>query len=206
MIIDDDRIFRESIQSLIDNSDGLTCPFACTSCEAALEILNGDFVPEVILLDIQLPGINGIEGIRGFRKVTPATHIIMLTVFDDDDLIFNAICLGAEGYLLKSATPEQIRESIRNVLHGGAAMTPVIAAKVLRMFTREMQPNGDYNLTRREKELLQLLVEGMSKKHIAGSLNLSPHTIDTHLKNIYAKLHVHSQIDMVSKTLREHLI
>ncbi len=206
MLIEDDRIYRESLHDLINSGDRLLCRHACESCEDALEILLTDFVPEIILLDIKLPGISGIEGIRRFRALSPATHIIMLTMFDDDDLIFNAICQGAEGYLLKSSTPSEIWDAIHNVLHGGAAITPTIAAKVLKMFTHDRQPKGDYDLTRREKEILQLLVEGMSKKHIAGHLNLSPYTVDTHLKNIYAKLHVHSQIDVVSKTLKEHLI
>jgi DNA-binding NarL/FixJ family response regulator len=206
MIIDDDDNFRESLRTLIDASDYLACPHACESCEEALDILKKDFVPEVMLLDIKLPGISGIEGIRKFNVLSPATHIIMLTVFDDDDLIFNALCLGAEGYLLKSATPQQIRESVQNVMCGGAAMTPSIAAKVLKMFTQYAQPKGKYDLTAREKEILQLLVDGLSKKHLADRLCISLYTVDTHLKNIYTKLHVHSQIDVIAKALKEHLI
>lgn len=206
MVIDDDDNFRESLQALINASDNLDCQHACESCEEALEILKKDFVPEVMLLDIKLPGISGIEGIRKFKAISPATHIIMLTIFDDDDLIFNALCQGAEGYLLKSATPQQIRESIQNVMCGGAAMTPTIAAKVLRMFTHYAQPKGEYDLTAREKEILQLLVDGLSKKHLADQLCISLYTVDTHLKNIYAKLHVHSQVDVIAKTLKEHLL
>jgi DNA-binding NarL/FixJ family response regulator len=206
MIIEDDDTYRESLQAAINASQNLACPFACESCEEALEILEKDFAPEILLLDIKLPGISGIEGIPKFKAFSPATHIIMLTVFDDDDLIFNAVCRGAEGYLLKSATPRQIYESIQNVMCGGAAMTPTIAGKVLKMFTQYAEPKGEYDLTMREKEILQLLVDGHSKKHLADRLCISLYTVDTHLKNIYAKLHVHSQIDVIAKALKEHLL
>jgi DNA-binding NarL/FixJ family response regulator len=206
MIIEDDDTYRESLQAAINASQNLACPYACESCEEALEILEKDFAPEILLLDIKLPGISGIEGIPKFKAFSPATHIIMLTVFDDDDLIFNAVCRGAEGYLLKSATPRQIYESIQNVMCGGAAMTPTIAGKVLKMFTQYAEPKGEYDLTMREKEILQLLVDGHSKKHLADRLCISLYTVDTHLKNIYAKLHVHSQIDVIAKALKEHLL
>ena len=206
MIIEDDDTYRESLQAAINASQNLACPYACESCEEALEILEKDFAPEILLLDIKLPGISGIEGIPKFKAFSPATHIIMLTVFDDDDLIFNAVCRGAEGYLLKSATPRQIYESIQNVMCGGAAMTPTIAGKVLKMFTQYAEPKGEYDLTMREKEILQLLVDGLSKKHLADRLCISLYTVDTHLKNIYAKLHVHSQIDVIAKALKEHLL
>jgi len=206
MIIEDDDTYRESLQVAINASQNLACPFACASCEEALEILEKDFAPEILLLDIKLPGISGIEGIPKFKVFSPATHIIMLTVFNDDDLIFNAVCRGAEGYLLKSSTPQQIRDSIQNVMCGGAAMTPTIAGKVLKMFTQYAEPKGEYDLTMREKEILQLLVDGHSKKHLADRLCISLYTVDTHLKNIYAKLHVHSQIDVIAKALKEHLL
>jgi len=206
MIIEDDGTYRQSLQAAINAGVNLACPYACESCEEALEILEKDFAPEVLLLDIKLPGINGIEGIPKFKAFSPSTHIIMLTVFDDDDLIFNALCRGAEGYLLKSATPRQIYESIQNVMCGGAAMTPAIAGKVLKMFTQYAEPKGEYDLTMREKEILQLLVDGHSKKHLADRLCISLYTVDTHLKNIYAKLHVHSQIDVIAKALKEHLL
>jgi DNA-binding NarL/FixJ family response regulator len=206
MIIEDDDTYRESLRALINESENLTCPHACESCEEALAIFEKDFVPEIILLDIKLPGMSGIEGIRKIKAHSPATHIIMLTVFDDDDKIFNAICQGASGYLLKSSPAEKIKEAIHEVMSGGAAMSPSIASKVLHMFAQYSQPKQEYNLTTREKEILQLLVDGMSKKHVADHLSISFFTVDTHLKNIYAKLHVHSQIDVIAKTLKEHLL
>jgi len=206
MIIEDDDTYRESLQTLINENENWVCEHACESCEEALAILEKDFVPEIILLDIKLPGMSGIEGIRKMKALSPATHIIMLTVFDDDDKIFNAICQGATGYLLKSASTEKIKEAIQDVMCGGAAMSPTIASKVLQMFAQYSQPKQEYGLTRREKEILQLLVDGMSKKHVADHLFISLFTVDTHLKNIYAKLHVHSQIDVIAKTLKEHLL
>ncbi len=206
LIVEDDRLYRESIQELINDSPLFVCHHAYGSVEKAIDALKKGFVPEVILLDIDLPGISGIEGIQHFRKRTPSSRIIILTVFDDDKNIFNAICHGAVGYLLKSSSSEEICNYIELVLKGGAVMTPQIASKVLTMFTQFSVPTGTYGLTEREKELLKLLVNGMSKKHIAGHLNISLHTVNTHLKNIYAKLQVHSQIDMVSKALRERLI
>ena len=206
MIIEDDDNYRESIQSLISESGKMDCKYAVESCEEALEILEKDYVAEVILLDIKLPGISGIEGIGKIKAISPSTHIIILTVFDDDDKIFNAICLGASGYLLKSASIQKIEEAVENVLQGGAVMTPSIAAKVLQMFGQYSQPKQDYGLTQREKEILQLLIDGMSKKYIAEHLYISLYTVDTHLKNIYAKLHVHSQMDMITKTFKEHLL
>ena len=206
MIIEDDDNYRESIQSLISESDKMECKYAVDSCEEAFEILEKDYVADVILLDIKLPGISGIEGIRKIKAISPTTHIIILTVFDDDDKIFNAICLGASGYLLKSSSIQKIEEAVENVLCGGAVMTPSIAAKVLQMFGQYSQPKQDYGLTQREKEILRLLIDGMSKKYIAEQLYISLYTVDTHLKNIYSKLHVHSQMDMITKTLKEHLL
>jgi DNA-binding NarL/FixJ family response regulator len=206
LIIEDDAAFRDSLQTLINGCPDLACPFACESCEEALDLLNDAFLPQVILLDIKLPGMSGIAGIRKLKTLSPVSHIIMLTVFDDDDTVFNAICEGAIGYLLKSATSEQITAAILEVMSGGAAISPRIATKILKMFTQYSQPKQEYGLTRREKEILQLLVNGLSKKHVADQLHISLLTLDTHLKNIYAKLHVHSQIDVIAKTLKEHLI
>lgn len=206
MLVEDDEIFRESMQELINESDHLRCVHAHESCEAAIAAIESNFAPEVLLLDIDLPGMSGIEGIKHFQAISPASKIVILTIFDDDDNIFNALCQGASGYLLKSSSSENISKYIRDVMSGGAAMTPHIAAKVLTMFTRYTQPKKEYGLTRREKEILQLLVNGINKKHIADDLSISLYTVDTHLKNIYAKLQVHSQIDVVAKALRERLI
>lgn len=206
MIVEDDELFRESIQDVINEGESMKCDHAYESCEEAIETIEQGTAPEILLLDIDLPGMSGIEGIRHFKSLSPATNIIILTVFDDDDKIFNALCQGAAGYLLKASSSENICNNIEDVINGGAAMSPTIAAKVLKMFTQYSEPKKEYGLTRREKEILQLLVNGISKKHIASDLHISLFTVDTHLKNIYAKLQVHSQIDVVAKALRERLI
>ncbi len=206
MIVEDDELFRETIRDVINHSKSLRCEHAYDSCEEAIEAIQDGSAPAILLLDIDLPGMSGVEGIRHFMALSPATKIIMLTVFDDDDKIFNAICQGACGYLLKASSSENLCKNIEDVVSGGAAMSPTIAAKVLKMFTQYSEPQKEYGLTRREKEILQHLVNGMSKKHIAGHLHISLFTVDTHLKNIYAKLQVHSQIDVVAKALKERLI
>jgi DNA-binding NarL/FixJ family response regulator len=206
LIVEDDENYRESMKDLINGSDRLVCEHAVESCEAAIMIIQKDYLPEVILLDIQLPGISGIEGIKKIHNLSPATHIIMLTIFDDDEKVFNAICQGAVGYLLKSSPVEKIQEAVEQVVKGGAAMSPSIAAKVLKMFTQYSQPKQEYGLSQREKEILRLLIYGNNKKQIADQLFISFSTVHTHLKNIYSKLHVHSQIDVVAKALKEHLI
>lgn len=206
MLVEDDQIYRESIQDLLNDAPGLSCRDAFETCEEAIEAIKNNSAPEILLLDIDLPGMSGVEGIKHIKAISPASKIIMLTVFDDDDHIFDALCQGATGYLLKSSTSENVARYINDVLAGGAAMSPTIAARVLSMFTQYAQPRKEYGLTEREREILQLLVNGTSKKHIADHLFISLHTVDTHLKNIYAKLHVHSQIDVVAKALKERLI
>jgi DNA-binding NarL/FixJ family response regulator len=206
MIIEDDDAYRESLQSVINESERLVCGDACCCCEEALALLKNGCIPDIILLDIQLPGMSGIDGAGEIRAISPVSKIIILTVFDDDDKIFNAICQGAIGYLLKSSPSEKIISAIEDVVAGGAAMSPTIAARVLSMFGQYSQPQREYGLTNREKEILQLLVNGLSKKHLADQLHVSLYTVNTHLKNVYAKLHVHSQIDVVAKILKEHLL
>ncbi|MFQ5638565.1 MAG: response regulator [bacterium] len=206
IIVEDDDLFRDTIRDVINASRFMQCLHAFESCEEAIETIEKGHAPEILLLDIDLPGMSGIEGIRHFKTLSPATKIIILTVFDDDDKIFNALCQGASGYLLKATSSENICKSIEDVVKGGAAMSPTIAAKVLTMFTQYAEPKKEYGLTQREKEILQHLVNGMSKKHIAQHLHISLFTVDTHLKNIYTKLQVHSQIDVVAKALKERLI
>ena len=162
--------------------------------------------PEIILLDIGLPGISGIEGIPRLKKIAPSSRIIMLTIQDDDESIFKAICGGASGYLLKDSGPDRILEAVQEVIKGGAPMNPTIAFKVLEMFRNFVPEKKDYNLSPRETNILQLLVEGDSKKIIAGKLNISYHTVDSHLRKVYEKLEVHSASGAVSKALRENLL
>jgi DNA-binding NarL/FixJ family response regulator len=205
-VIEDNITYRSTIASLIDRTNDMRCTHAFESCEKALKALEEEFAPEIILMDIGLPGISGIEGLRRIKAISPSTGLIMLTVFDDEKKIFEAICSGASGYLLKSAQPHEIIEAVRQVLAGGAPMDARIARKVLDMFSRFSTPIGEYGLTIREKEILHLMVDGLTAKGIAERLFLSYRTIDTHVKNIYAKLHVHSRSGAVAKAFRERLL
>jgi len=200
-LVEDNATYRRAIARALDCAPDLHCAGAFGSCEDALAQLRDDHPPEVILLDIGLPGLSGLDGIQQFKTLSPATHVIILTVFEDADKIVRAICAGASGYLLKSSPAESIAQAIREVLGGGAPMTPQIARSVLSLFARMAGPPADQGLSRREKETLEFLVQGLATKEIADRLDLSIHTVDTHLRNIYRKLHVHSRAGAVGKML-----
>ena len=153
-----------------------------------------------------LPGMSGIELVRRLRPMTLGTHLIMLTIHEDNGCIFDALCAGASGYLSKTATADEIVEGIRDVMRGGAVMSPQIARRVLNMFAQSNAPRFDYGLTDREVDVLNELVAGKTKKRIAKDLFLSAHTVDTHLRSIYAKLHVNTQTAAVAKALTENLV
>lgn len=206
-LIEDNRTFRDTVSRVIEKSDDMTCPFTFPSCETALSALGREAAPDVILLDVGLPGMSGIEGIGRIKALSPSTHAIILTVFDDQEKVVRAICAGASGYLLKTSPVKEITAGIRDVMNGGAPMNGRIAKMVLGMFTKVApRPNSDYDLTERERDILRLLVEGLVKKEIADRLNISFHTVDSHLRNIYTKLHVNSQTGAVAKALREGLV
>ena len=205
-VIEDNDTYRNAIAELVDSTEGMRCTHAFQSCEKALKTLEDEFAPEIILMDIGLPGMSVIEGLGRIKAISPSTELIMLTVFDDEKKIFEAICAGASGYLLKSAQPHEIIEAVHQVLVGGAPMDARIARKVLEMFSRLSLPTEEYGLTGREKEILRLIVDGLTAKGIAEKLFLSFRTIDTHVKNIYTKLHVHSRSGAVAKAFRERLL
>jgi DNA-binding NarL/FixJ family response regulator len=207
IIIEDNAVFRDTLQSVIMKSAGMTCNYSFPSGETAIrEIELKELVPDIILLDIGLPGKDGISIIPELRRLTPTSKIIIITVYDDDENVFNAICAGASGYLLKDQSPEDIIDSIDEVLNGGASVNPHIAKRVLNMFRDQKKSDSDYGLSEREKEILKLLVEGLSKRQISEKIFLSHHTIDSHIRNIYAKLEVHSRGSAISKAIRERLI
>ncbi len=205
-LVEDNVRFRANIRELLNEADGLACDLAVSSCEEALAHLQTMAAPDIVLMDIGLPGVNGIEGIRQLKSVAPSAQVIMLTVFDDNEKIFQSICAGASGYLLKSAPPDEIIRSLKDILSGGAPVNAQIARKMLDMFAEIVSPKGDYRITSAEKEILQRLVAGMAKKQIAHDLGISFHTVDTHLRNIYAKLQVHSRSEAVAKALKERLL
>jgi DNA-binding NarL/FixJ family response regulator len=207
IIIEDNELLRDSLKEAINKSGSIKCKNTFSSGEAALGFIEReDLVPEIILLDIGLPGINGIDLIPEIRKLTPTSKIIILTVHDDNENVFNAICAGASGYLLKDLSADNIVNSINEVMNGGAPMNSHIAKKVLNMFRDQNLKSDGYGLSEREKEILSLLVDGLSKKQIAEKIFLSHHTVDSHLRNIYAKLEVHSRSSAISKAIREKLL
>jgi DNA-binding NarL/FixJ family response regulator len=205
-IIEDRSQTREGIRALIDGTPGYTCTGSFGSMEEALEKIGAD-VPAVILSDIGLPGMSGIEGIRHLKQRYPSTLLVMLTVYDDDQRIFDAICAGACGYLLKSTSPVRLLESLREVVAGGAAMSPEVARRVIQLF-REIRPpaHADYHLTPHETRLLTLLVDGHNFKTAAAETGVSPSTVAWHMRRIYDKLHVHSKSEAVAKALRDRIL
>lgn len=201
-IIEDHVDFREGLCSFIKSSPGAACDAVFGSVE---EALTTELVSQVLLLDIHLPGQSGIEAIPKIKEKYPDIKIIMMTVFDDDENIFNAILAGADGYLLKKTPPPKILDAISDVLEGGAPMSPYVAMKVISHFKNQTPAKNDYQLTSREREILSLLVNGTDTRAIADRLFISYETVRNHLKNIYQKLQVSSRVQAVSKALKENL-
>jgi len=204
-LVEDNATFRNTVARALMRVPGLECSHRFPNAEEALEALQHGAVANVILLDVEMPGINGVEAVSRIKALSPSTRIIMLTVVDSHEKIFKAICAGASGYLLKTSPAQKIVESILEVHTGGAPMTPQVARSVLDMFARLPAPSEDYGLTDREQQILKLMVEGLIKKEIADKLSLSFHTVDTHLRNIYTKLHVHTRGGAVGKAVKERL-
>jgi DNA-binding NarL/FixJ family response regulator len=206
VIIEDVREVRESLACLIGGTPGFHCAGSYRTMEDALSGVarNG---PDVILADIGLPGMGGIEGTRILRQRFPRVPIVALTVYDDEDRVFDAICAGASGYLLKNTAPARLLEALREVVNGGAPMSPDVARRVVTLF-REFRPNprASHALTPQETELLKLMVEGHHYKTAAREMGISTHTVSFHLRNIYDKLQVHSKTEAVAKALRERLV
>src|SRR6185295_9676377 len=205
-IVEDVRDVREGLALLINGTSGFRCVGRFRSMEEAAANIARD-LPDVVLTDIGLPGMDGIEGIRLLRQHHSALPFIALTVYDDDERIFDALCAGACGYLLKNTQPARLLEALREVAAGGAPMSPEVAKRVIRLFKEFAPPKASpCHLTPQEKELLKLLVAGHSYKSAAFEMKISYHTVSFHLRNIYEKLQVHSKTEAVSKALREKLV
>lgn len=202
VIVEDDEHIREGISTLIKSTKGFELKGAFGECQALLNVLD-DILPDVFLMDISMPGMNGIECSAKIKSIYPAANIIILTVYDDDAQIFESLRAGASGYILKRASLDQIIEAIRDVNSGGAPMTPIIAKRVLGYFNQVRNPQKDYNLTKRENEILYELVNGLSYKKISDNLFISLNTVRSHIKNIYQKLHVKSKSEAILKTLKK---
>jgi DNA-binding NarL/FixJ family response regulator len=205
-VIEDQRDIREGLAMLINGTPGYLCTGSYRSMEDALENLKSN-PPDVVLSDIGLPGMSGIEGIRILKERHPDLSLVMLTVYDDDDRIFDALCAGACGYLLKRTAPARLLESLREAVSGGAPMSPEIASRVISLF-REFRPveRSDYDLTPHESRLLNLLVQGHNYTTAADELKVSYNTVKFHMRHIYEKLQVHSKSEAVAKALRERLL
>jgi DNA-binding NarL/FixJ family response regulator len=204
--IEDRREIREGLATLIDDTPGFHCVGRYRSMEEALDgfrIRPADLA----LVDIELPGMSGLEGMRLLREQYPKMLLLMLTVYDDDERIFEALCVGACGYLLKKTPPARLIESLREAIDGGAPMSPDVARRVIRLF-RDVRPpeKADYDLTPHEIRLLKLMVDGHSYKSAATLLHVTPHTVSFHLRRIYEKLEVHSKSEAVAKALRSRLV
>ena len=205
-IVDDQRDIREGLATMIRFTDGYRCTGAYRSMEEALDGIGAD-VPDVALVDIGLPGMNGIDGIRQLKERHPGLLSLVLTVYEDDEYIFDAMCAGANGYLLKKTPPARLIESLREAMDGGAPMSPLVARRVIQLF-RDVRPPDrvDYQLTPHETRLLKLLVDGHNYKTAAVEVGVSVTTVAFHMRNIYDKLQVHSKSEAVAKALRSRLV
>ena len=201
-LIEDHKTYGERLMRALNRLDLIRCTQRFTNCEDALASLTGTVLPQVLLLDVELPGMSGIEGLALFRQRAPRTSIIILTVFEDDDKIFRAICAGAAGYILKTASVEEIAAAIQTASTGGSPINPQIARRVLTMFSKANPPQQDYGLTPREKEILQLLVQGHTIKAAAAALGIGYYTADEYIRSVYEKLHVHSRGSAVAARWR----
>jgi len=206
IVFDDNKHIRESLSLLLVTDPRFNLAGAYNDAEDAERLISA-ISPDVVLMDIDMPGKNGIDAVGDIHKVFPSLPIIMLTVFEDEDRVFRSLRNGALGYILKSTAPERLLDAITEVMQGGAPMSPSIARKVMSHLQAEASPQKiDYSLTQREKDVLALLVEGNSYKMIADKLEIGFETVRSHIKKIYDKLHVQTMTEAVSKTLREKLL
>ncbi len=205
-IVEDKNEIREGLARLISQTDGFICCGAYRSMEEALAKI-AENIPDILLSDIGLPGISGIEGVRILKEKYPNLLVLMLSVYDDNDRIIEAICAGASGYLLKNTSTVKLIASIKEVLSGGAPMSPEIARRVMELFRQNPPPKQvDYSLTPHETRLLKMLVDGHNYKTAAAAIGLSVNTVSFHMRNIYEKLQVHSKSEAVAKALKNRLV
>jgi DNA-binding NarL/FixJ family response regulator len=205
-VVEDMREIRDGLATLINFTEGFRCTGSYPSMEDALARLPGN-IPDVLLSDIGLPGMIGIEGIRILKERYPQMQILMLTVYDDDDRIFDALCAGASGYLLKRTPPAKLLDNIREAMSGGSPVSPEVATRVIKFFREFHNPDReDYALTPHETRLLKLLTEGYNYQTAADKLGVSYNTIKFHVRHIFDKLQVHSKSEAVLKAMRDRLV
>jgi DNA-binding NarL/FixJ family response regulator len=205
-IVEDERDIRECLSVLVNGTPGYSCTGSYRTMEEALDGLARQ-LPDVVLSDIGLPGMSGIEGVKLLKARHPQLLVLMLTVYDDDERIFDAMCAGACGYLLKKTPPARLLESLKEAVQGGAPMSPEVARRVIALFRAIRPPDrADYQLTPHETRLLKLFVEGHNYKTAAAELGVSVNTINFHVRRIYEKLQVHSRSEAVAKALLNRLV
>lgn len=205
VIFEDNQRLRQSLRILLDGMDGYIVAGDYENCTAAASIVN-EHQPDVVIMDIDMPGVDGIEGLQIIKEQRPQTYIIMHTVLEDEEKLFQCLCSGANGYILKNTSFVNLLEAIDNVLHGGAPLSPSIAKKVLQSFQPVPATRLQYNLTEREKEVLKYLVKGYSYKMIAATCYISVDTVRGHIRNIYTKLHVNCGREAVVIALRDKIV
>jgi DNA-binding NarL/FixJ family response regulator len=205
VIFEDNQRLRQSLKILLDGVENYTVCGDYENCGEAAAIVD-EHKPDVVIMDIDMPGVNGIEGLRIIKERRPQTYIIMHTVLEDEERLFQCLCSGANGYILKNTSFVNLLEAIDNVLHGGAPLSPTIAKKVLQSFQATPSARLQYNLSERETEVLKYLVKGYSYKMIAAACHISVDTVRGHIRNIYTKLHVNCGREAVAKALHDKIV
>ncbi|HEY1174393.1 MAG TPA: response regulator transcription factor [Verrucomicrobiae bacterium] len=205
-LVEDHRTYGARLMQALNRLPNIHCTQRFTTSEDAVTHLRTDDPPKVLLMDVGLPGMSGIDAIPALRSHAPESSIVILTVFEEEEKIFRAICAGAAGYLLKTSSPEEIAHALHTVASGGSPINPIIARRVLSMFSREHSPHHDYGLSPREKEILDLLVKGKTIKEAAGMLGIGYYTADEYIRGVYEKLHVTSRAGAVAKAVKERIV
>ena len=207
-IVEDNNTIREGLAVLINGTQGYSCVGSFNDCESFLKKLHSLSI-DVVLMDIALPGINGIEGVKKALEIKEDLDVLMLTIYEDSEVVFDALCAGACGYLVKKTPPSRLLEAIKEVHEGGSPMSSQIARQVIIAFKEgkdSMKDKSSYGLSEREKEVINLLAQGNNYQQIGVQLFISVDTVRHHIKNIYKKLHVHTQSEAVAKAIRKKII
>jgi len=203
-LVEDDSSYRRTLQRLLNRDEQITCEQVFGSCSGLFDVISSNPHPDLVLMDLGLPEVSGVEGIKRLAKLAPDVAVVVLTVFSEKEKVLEAVDAGATGYLLKSASPQEVLQGVKQVFKGGAPLSPAIAKMVIDEIQK---PNtNDFGLSDRELDVLKHLAEGLATKHIAVELGVSVYTVNFHLRNLYEKLQVHSQAGAVAKAFRSGLL